>query len=43
VTHRNGYRPRAWETRVEENELMIPRTRRGSYFFSVVLGAAASV
>jgi hypothetical protein len=27
VTHRSGYRPRPWETRVGEIELMIPRTR----------------
>ncbi len=32
VTYRNGYRPRPWETRVGEIELMIPRTRSGSYF-----------
>jgi transposase-like protein len=32
VTHRNGYRPRPWETRVGEIELLIPRTRSGSYF-----------
>jgi putative transposase len=32
VTHRNGYRPRPWETRVGEIELLIPRTRAGSYF-----------
>jgi putative transposase len=32
VTHRNGYRPRAWETRVGEIELLIPRKRQGSYF-----------
>jgi transposase-like protein len=32
VTHRNGYRPRPWETRVGEIELMIPRVRQGSYF-----------
>ncbi len=32
VTHRNGYRPRPWETRVAEIELLIPRTRQGSYF-----------
>ena len=31
VTHRNGYRPRPWETRVGEIELMIPRVRQGSY------------
>jgi transposase-like protein len=32
VTHRNGYRPRPWETRVGEVELLIPRVRQGSYF-----------
>jgi transposase-like protein len=32
VTFRNGYRPRAWETRVGEIELLIPRKRQGSYF-----------
>jgi putative transposase len=32
VTHCNGYRPRAWETRVGEIELLIPRKRQGSYF-----------
>ncbi len=32
VTHRNGYRPRPWETRVGEIELLIPRSRQGSYF-----------
>jgi len=32
VAYRNGYRPRPWETRVGEIELLIPRTRRGSYF-----------
>jgi transposase-like protein len=32
VTHRNGYRPRPWETRVGEIELLIPRVRQGSYF-----------
>lgn len=31
-THRNGYRPRPWETRVGEIELLIPRKRQGSYF-----------
>jgi putative transposase len=29
---RNGYRPRAWDTRVGELELRIPRLRTGSYF-----------
>jgi transposase-like protein len=32
ITHRNGYRPRPWETRVGELELLIPRKRQGSYF-----------
>ena len=32
LTHRNGYRPRPWETRVGEIELLIPRARQGSYF-----------
>src|SRR5436190_7533815 len=32
VAHRNGYRPRPWETRVGELELLIPRKRQGSYF-----------
>jgi transposase-like protein len=32
VTHRNGYRPRGWETRVGEIELQIPKKRSGSYF-----------
>ena len=31
-TYRNGYRPRPWETRVGEIELLIPRVRQGSYF-----------
>jgi len=32
LTHRNGYRPRAWHTRAGELELAIPKLRRGSYF-----------
>jgi len=32
LTHRNGYRARAWDTRVGELELRIPRLRTGSYF-----------
>jgi putative transposase len=31
-TYRNRYRPRPCETRVGEIELLIPRTRHGSYF-----------
>jgi putative transposase len=33
VTHRNGYRPRPWETRVGEIELLIPRKRQGPAYF----------
>jgi putative transposase len=32
LTHRNGYRARAWATRAGELELAIPKLRRGSYF-----------
>jgi putative transposase len=32
-THRNGYRPRAWETRVGELDLLVPRKRQGSAYF----------
>src|ERR1043166_4644251 len=32
ATHRNGYRPRRWDTRAGELELQIPKIRRGSYF-----------
>ncbi|MCA1678874.1 MAG: IS256 family transposase [Actinobacteria bacterium] len=33
TTHRNGYRPRPWETRVGEIDLLIPRKRRGPAYF----------
>jgi putative transposase len=33
VTHRNGYRPRPWETRVGELELLVPRKRSGEAYF----------
>ena len=33
ATHRNGYRPRAWETRVGEIELAAARKRDGSSYF----------
>jgi transposase-like protein len=33
ATYRNGYRPRAWETRVGEIELLIPRKRQGPSYF----------
>ena len=36
VTHRNGYRPRDWDTRVGTVELEIPKLRRGSYFPSIL-------
>ena len=32
-THRNGYRPRAWETRAGEIELSIPKKRSGGSYF----------
>lgn len=32
VDHRNGYRPREWDTRAETVELAIPKLRQGSYF-----------
>ena len=32
-THRNGYRPRGWETRVGEIELAVPRKRDGVSYF----------
>ena len=32
ATHRNGYRPRRWDTRAGEIELQIPKMRQGSYF-----------
>jgi len=32
-THRNGYRPRGWETRVGEIELGVPRKRSGEAYF----------
>src|SRR4029450_8287690 len=32
VTHRNGYRPRRWDTRAGGIELQIPQLRQGSYF-----------
>ena len=33
TTYRNGYRPRLWETRVGEIELLIPRKRSGESYF----------
>jgi putative transposase len=33
TTHRNGYRPRAWETRMGEIELFVPRVRSGISYF----------
>jgi transposase-like protein len=32
-THRNGYRPRPWTTRVGEIELAVPRKRSGESYF----------
>ena len=42
VTHRNGYRPRPWETGVGEIELLIPRKRLGK-LLPVLLGASTIV
>jgi transposase-like protein len=36
VTHRNGYRPRDWDTRVGTVELAVPKLRSGSYFPSLL-------
>ena len=36
LTHRNGYRSRAWDTRVGTMELRIPKVREGSYFPSLL-------
>src|SRR5215210_7998427 len=36
ATHRNGYRPRRWDTSAGEIELQIPKIRRGSYFPSIL-------
>ncbi|MGW4659410.1 transposase, partial [Streptomyces sp. NPDC004279] len=32
VNHRNGYRPREWDTRAGTIELAVPKLRTGSYF-----------
>jgi putative transposase len=32
MNHRNGYRPREWDTRAGTVELAIPKLRQGSYF-----------
>lgn len=32
VNHRNGYRPREWDTRAGTVELAVPKLRSGSYF-----------
>ena len=36
ATHRNGYRPRRWETRVGEIELADPRKRGGASYLSLL-------
>ena len=36
VTQRNGYRSRAWDTRVGTMELHMPKLREGSYFPSLL-------
>jgi transposase-like protein len=37
ATHRNGYRPRRWETRVGELDLLVPRKRYGEAYFPCFL------
>jgi transposase-like protein len=37
VSQRNGYRPRGWETRVGEIELLIPKARSGPAYFPSLL------
>jgi putative transposase len=39
VTHRNGYRPRMWETRVGEIDLLVPKKRTGTAYFPSFLEA----
>jgi putative transposase len=34
--HRNGYRPRSWETRVGEIDLRIPKLRKGRFYPSLL-------
>ena len=41
ATHRNGYRPRRWETRVGELDLLVPRKRSGEAYFPSFLDPAA--
>ena len=36
TTQRNGYRERAWQTRVGEIDLHIPKLRHGSYYPSLL-------
>ncbi len=43
ATHRNGYRPRRWDTRAGEIELQIPKLRQGSYFPSFLQPRKRSV
>jgi transposase-like protein len=43
VTHLNGYRQRAWETRVGEIDLAIPRTRSGRRTSRAFLSRAGAV
>jgi putative transposase len=42
-TLRNGYRPRGWETRVGELELLIPKKRFGRGVLHELSGAASTL
>jgi putative transposase len=36
TTHRNGYRPRRWDTRLGTLELQVPKVREGGYVPSFI-------
>jgi putative transposase len=42
LTHRNGYRQRAWETRVGELEVLVSRNRSAAAYFPSFFEPAAA-